>query len=241
MAAATRRTSVGWGFPEPDQLIASAITFILAISVHEFMHAWSAKMLGDNTAEREGRVTLNPIAHFDPIGFLFGLLLIFGIAPIAWGKPVPVNPYRLRGGRRGMALVAVAGPLSNLAMAVFIPVVLILLEQALRANGVDQTSLRFLSTLVSTMILWNIALFAFNLIPIPPLDGFNILVGLAPSYWIPKLEMLRQYSMIILLLVIFIPLPGGGSLLSAILVPVQRAVLNGLVVPLIQVMTGGGG
>lgn len=224
-------------FPEPDELIASAITFVLAITVHEFMHAWTALRLGDTTAEREGRVTLNPIAHFDPLGFLFGLLLIFGIAPIAWGKPVPVNAYRLRGGRRGMALVAVAGPLSNLAMAVVVPVLLIVAVQLLGGARGGHPAVAFIGTLASAMMSWNIALFVFNLIPIPPLDGFNILAGLAPSYWVPKLEFVRQYSLIILLLVMFIPLPGGGSLLGAILRPALGAV-TGVVVPLVRSMSG---
>jgi Zn-dependent protease len=224
-------------FPEPDEMIASAITFLLAITVHEFMHAWTALRLGDTTAEREGRVTLNPVAHFDPLGFLFGLLLIFGIAPIAWGKPVPVNPYRLRGGRRGMALVAVAGPLSNLAMAVVLPVLLLVAIQVLGGPRSGNPAVAFLGTLAGAMMSWNIALFVFNLIPIPPLDGFNILAGLAPSYWIPKLEVVRQYSLLILLLVMFIPLPGGGSLLGAILSPALGAVA-GVVVPLVRGMSG---
>lgn len=232
----------GFGFPSPAQIIASAVTFIFAITLHEFMHAWSAYALGDDTAAREGRITLNPVAHFDPIGFLFGLLLIFGIAPIAWGKPVPVNPYKLRGGRRGMAIVAVAGPLSNLALAVVVPSLLLPLMGVLEGLGAGRGVTDFLALLAQMMIWWNVGLFVFNLIPIPPLDGFNILVGLAPSYWVPRLEMVRQYSMMILLLVMFIPLPGGGSLLGAIVRPVQSLVL-GLVVPLVQSLSGllGGG
>jgi Zn-dependent protease len=227
----------GRGFPDPPEIIASGLTFLIAITLHEFMHAWSAYRLGDDTAAREGRITLNPVAHFDPIGFLFGLLLIFGIAPIAWGKPVPVNPYKLRGGRRGMAVVAVAGPLSNLALAVIVPSLLLPLSAALAAAGVSRGVTAFLELLAQMMIWWNVGLFCFNLIPIPPLDGFNILAGIAPSYWVPHLETVRQYSMIILLVVMFIPLPGGGTLLGAILRPVQNLVL-GLVVPMVQSLSG---
>lgn len=229
-------------FPEPPDIIARAITFILAITVHEFMHAWSALMLGDTTAQREGRVTLNPVKHFDPLGFLFALLLVFGLFGIAWGRPVPVNPSQLRGGRRGMALVAAAGPLSNLVLAVVMPVVILGLFGLLMPvlGGADQSAgsalLRFRDSLVQAMILWNVALFAFNLIPIPPLDGFNILVGLVPSYWVPKLERVRQYALIILLLVMFLPLPNGQPILGALLRPVQVAVLS-LILPLIQTLS----
>jgi len=225
------------GFPEPNELIARAITFILAITVHEFMHAWSALRLGDNTAEREGRVTLNPIAHFDPLGFLFGLLLIFGLSPIAWGKPVPVNPHRLQGGRRGMALVAFAGPLSNLVMAIVIPIIITVGSRMLFGTDRANPAVAFANELFQAMLFWNIALFVFNLIPIPPLDGFNILAGLAPSYWIPKLEFVRQYAFIILLLVMFFPIPGFGPLLSGIVSPAFRAVL-GLVLPVVQTVSG---
>ena len=206
------------GFPEPMEIVARAVVFIIAITVHEFMHAWTANALGDPTARQEGRITLNPVAHFDPLGFLFALLLIFGLAPIAWGKPVPVNPYRLRGGRRGMAVVAAAGPLSNLVLAAVGAAPL----WAATGERYDATMLTF----ISAMILWNVALFAFNLLPIPPLDGFNILVGIVPDYWVPRLEPIRQYAFIILLLVMFLPIP----LLSWILSPIQQAVI-GLLVP----------
>lgn len=227
----------GVGFPAPETIVASAIVFILAISVHEFMHAWSANALGDDTAKREGRITLNPIAHFDPLGFLFGLLLIFGVAPIAWGKPVPVNPYKLRGGRRGMAVVAVAGPLSNLVMAALLPAILLAFSSFLSQTGVDSRVLRFMAVLTQMMFAWNIGLFVFNLLPIPPLDGFNILLGLVPSYWVYRLEQVRQYSMIILLLVMFLPGPNGGSLLGAILRPAQSAVAN-LLDPIVRFLAG---
>jgi len=88
--------------------------FVIGTTFHEFMHAYSALRLGDTTAQREGRVTLNPASHFDPLGFGLGVLLALGIGFIAWGRPVPVNPYALRFGRRGISIVAVAGPISNL-------------------------------------------------------------------------------------------------------------------------------
>src|SRR5881394_2545734 len=86
--------------------------FVIGTTFHEFMHAYSALLLGDTTAQQQGRVTLNPAAHFDPLGFFMGVLLALGVPALAWGRPVPVNPYALRYGRRGMAIVAIAGPLT---------------------------------------------------------------------------------------------------------------------------------
>ncbi len=229
----------GGRFPEPMEILARAAVFIIAITIHEFMHAWSANKLGDPTARDQGRITLNPAAHFDPIGFLFGLLLIFGLAPIAWGKPVPVNPYRLRGGRRGMAVVAAAGPLSNLALAVVVPLLLLVVARLLlpALAESDPVSNRqvgsFFDTLLSTVIAWNVALFAFNLIPIPPLDGFNILMGIVPDYWVPKLQPLYQYGFMILIFAMFLPAPDGGRLLDLILSPVFQGALA-LILPLLR-------
>lgn len=168
--------------------------FVIGTTFHEFMHAYSALRLGDDTAARQGRVTFNPAAHFDPVGFFLGVLLALGIGFIAWGRPVPVNPYALRGGKRGMAIVAIAGPLSNLAFA------LALLP--LYRFGANILPLEAVQ-IVEYMIGINLALFAFNLIPIPPLDGFNILVGILSNYWNIILEPIRRYSLQILLAVIF--------------------------------------
>jgi len=111
----------GFGDFDPRYIIAIIVTFIVAITVHEFMHAWTAWVLGDDTARLLGRISLNPTVHFDPIGALMFLLIAFGFPGIAWGKPVPVNDYRLRPagrfGRQGsMALVSLAGPLSNVVL-----------------------------------------------------------------------------------------------------------------------------
>ena len=205
--------------PDPEIMIARLLVFVIAITVHEFMHAWSANALGDSTARNQGRITLNPVAHFDPLGFLFSLLLVFGLAPIAWGKPVPVNPYALQGGRRGMAIVAFAGPLSNLVLAAVAALPLWVVS----ATGEQLPDLLLL--FIGQMIFINVALFSFNLIPIPPLDGFNILVGIVPNYWVPILEPIRQYAFIILLLVIFLP----GNLLGVVLGPVQSTLLELLI------------
>lgn len=191
----------------PEYVAATIIAFVIGITVHEFMHAWSAFKLGDPTAARLGRITLNPVSHFDPLGFIFMLMLALGFAPIAWGKPVPVNPALLRGGRHGMAITAVAGPASNLviAMAVVIP---------LRFAGVEVDG--FLHLLVRQIILINLLLAAFNMIPIPPLDGSKILAGILPNYWYQYMAPLQQYGVVILLVLVVI----GGGVLREMYLPV---------------------
>lgn len=190
-----------------DYVFATIIAFVIGITVHEFMHAWSAFKLGDPTAARLGRITLNPVSHFDPVGFIFMLLLALGFAPIAWGKPVPVNPSLLRGGRHGMAITAVAGPASNLviAIAVIIP---------FRFGGIELDG--FLHLLVRQVIFINLLLAAFNMIPIPPLDGSKILAGILPNYWYQYMAPMQQYGIAILLVLVVI----GGGVLQAMYLPV---------------------
>jgi Zn-dependent protease len=199
---------------DPTYFMGFMLGFVIGTAFHEFMHAYSALLLGDDTAKRQGRVTLNPIAHFDPLGFFLGVLLALGLGFIAWGRPVPVNPYALRFGRRGMAIVAVAGPISNLVFALVLAIFLRL------GHGVlpDQVS-----EVVFYMIRINILLFSFNLIPIPPLDGFNILVGILPNYWTIVLEPLRRYSLPILLAAVFF-LPYLGRIIGVPLNIVAQAI-----------------
>ena len=197
--------------------------FVIGTTIHEFMHAYSAFRLGDDTAARQGRITLNPAAHFDPVGFFMGVLLALGLFGLAWGRPVPVNPNALKFGRRGMAIVAVAGPLSNLALAG------VLTPLWRFTGGILPADIR---TAILYMIFINLLLFAFNLIPIPPLDGFNILVGILPNYWSMVLAPIYRYSLPILLgLVFFVPYIGrtiGINLnpLGAAISPVQEVLFR---------------
>jgi Zn-dependent protease len=184
---------------DPEQIIAGLLVFVVAITIHEFMHAFTAYQLGDNTAARLGRVTLNPVSHFDPFGFLMTVLLVLGLSPFAWGRPVPVNPNNFRNPKRGMLLVAAAGPLSNLVLATLFALVL-----RFASGAIDQWP-TFAQYLVRQGAYLNILLASFNMIPIPPLDGHKILTGLLPDFWYPILAPMEQYGFVILLALLFVP------------------------------------
>jgi Zn-dependent protease len=174
---------------------AFGVAVLTGLAFHEFCHAWSANELGDDTAKRNGRLTLNPIAHLDPIGTTLLFALGFG-----WAKPTPVNPWRLSAGpRRGGALVAFAGPASNFFFAALaaIPIRLGIVESDFSSidaiiqlgSGMDYVWL-FLSFIIGL----NIILGIFNLIPIPPLDGFKVLQGIVPREVAQGLEKLAPWG-----------------------------------------------
>jgi len=170
------------------QLVYLLIALAVAISVHEACHAWMAYNLGDPTAKLLGRLTLNPLAHLDPLGAIAIFLIGFG-----WGKPVPVNPYRLsNGAKTGMAMVSLAGPLSNMVTAAFFALPLRL----------DMVSSVQLIDLLGTIIVINVSLAVFNLIPLPPLDGYKIALGLLPDRQAYSFARLEQYGPTLLLMII---------------------------------------
>lgn len=209
----------------PNAILASLAVFVLAITIHEFMHAFTAYRLGDPTAARLGRVTLNPVAHFDPLGFLFTLLLIVGFAPIAWGKPVPVNPNNFANPKQGMLLVAAAGPLSNLVQAALFALPLWIAPAAVK--GWSPLAQQILFTGVGL----NVLLATFNMIPIPPLDGHKILTGLLPNFWYAILAPLERYGFAILLVLLFVPSFLGVNIFGAIAGPLQTILMTHLVPP----------
>ncbi|MEW6173335.1 MAG: site-2 protease family protein [Bacillota bacterium] len=175
--------------------VALVIAFVVGITFHEFAHGWAADKIGDPTARYAGRLTLNPLAHVDPVGTILvpALLLFSGSRFVfGWAKPVPINPYNFRDRRRGLILVSLAGPLANIAVAV-------LATLLLRFWGVGVPNLDYI---LVEVILINIFLAIFNLIPVPPLDGSKVLAGLIPGRqeWLVWLE---QYGMLVLLLLIF--------------------------------------
>lgn len=172
------------------------IVLLFSVVVHEVAHGLMALRLGDHTARLAGRLTLNPIKHIDPIGSVIlplALALIPGGVVFGWAKPVPYNPFNLKNPKQGGALVAAAGPLTNIAVA-----------------GVFALVLRFgfgifpmATELFATIILINLALAVFNLIPIPPLDGSKILFAFFPRVLAPLEDMLERYGFIILLVLVF--------------------------------------
>ena len=172
------------------------IIVIIALTVHEFSHAWAGHILGDVTAKQHGRLTLNPVAHIDPYSTLLlpVALLLLG-SPVVFGaaKPVPFNPYAVRYGKWGAALVAVAGPASNLLMAIFVGLYL----RFVPLSGVTG---RFLLQFVFV----NLAFFVFNMIPIPPLDGSRVLYAAAPSGMRDVMDQIENYGLIVIFAFLFI-------------------------------------
>lgn len=186
------------GLTVPD-LIARAIALLIAITIHEFAHAWMAFRLGDPTAKTMGRLSLNPLVHLDMLGTLMLLSAGFG-----WGKPVPVNPYNLRNGpKAGMAVTSLAGPVSNLILAGILALPLRFGLIPGRFGAADSL-LPTVPELVLTIIFLNIVLAVFNLIPLPPLDGFKVAMGLLPSRIAAPLMRYQSYGPLLLLGIIAI-------------------------------------
>jgi Zn-dependent protease len=188
------------------------IALIIALTLHEFAHAFSAYHLGDSTAQRAGRLTLNPLAHLDLVGSMMMILVGFG-----WAKPVPVNPANLKGDKfRSMAITAIAGPLSNILQAF---VFALPIRFGLVKADMPYMTGSILPTVgqVLTMLVWiNLVLAVFNLIPLGPLDGMKVLLGVLPREMAYRLEPLSQYgSLILVVLMVW----QGGSLLSSLIGP----------------------
>ncbi len=188
------------------------VPMVLSLSVHEWAHAWTAWKLGDDTAARMGRLTLNPLAHVDPFGtfFLPFMLAAQGLPTFGWAKPVPVDPARFRRDvsmGKGMAITASAGPLSNVVLAVLATVALGLLY---RFQGGPSGWAHTAAVLLSDAIMLNVALALFNLIPVPPLDGSRIVAWLMPYRLRDQWHAVEQYAPFLLLAVFFF----GGRLIS---------------------------
>lgn len=185
-------------FEDPVQFIVTFIALVVSIGIHEFAHVLSAYLQGDQTGKALGRLTLNPIKHLD----VFGTLAIIFIG-IGWGKPAPFNPYSLRYRRWGPALVALAGPISNLIMVLLSGYALVLVNSMLEPGNL-------LRLFLTTLVILNAALAVFNLIPIHPLDGSHLMQAVLGATH-PLVQVFERYGMYILLALLFL----GGSILSA--------------------------
>lgn len=207
----------------PLTFIFSLVALVVAITIHEFAHAYAADRLGDPTPRLQGRLTLNPLAHLDPIGTLMLLFVHFG-----WGKPVQFDPFNLRHPRRDSAIISLAGPATNFFMAIICAVLLQLLFNA-RLALISQSSLGgflyIIIGLLQPLIVLNVVLGVFNLFPIHPLDGFKIVEGLLPDDYARQWHELEGYGMIFLLFLVF-PIFGGVSPISRIISPIIDFILS---------------
>ncbi|MSQ32725.1 MAG: site-2 protease family protein [Dehalococcoidia bacterium] len=193
----------------PLIILTIALSILLAITVHEFGHAAVANILGDRTARSLGRVSLNPLKHLDPLGTLFLVIVGFG-----WGKPVPVNPFGLKNARRDMALVALAGPLTNILLACAIGFVFRSNEFLFNVSGYTDSIYQYpinelgwrvvLSLMLSSLVFYNLFLGIFNLIPIAPLDGSKILMGILPKRQAESVARLEPYGPAIIILIVML-------------------------------------
>jgi Zn-dependent protease len=203
------------------QVFIAFAVLLFSLTVHEMAHAWTADRLGDPTARLLGRVSLNPMVHADPIGtILFPLIALVSNAPlIGWAKPVPVNTRHLRSPRRDYVLVAAAGPASNLVIAVLAATVLALVPVTPQTLGEANVSVP-VATILSQLTRLNVLLAVFNMIPIPPLDGGNVLAGVLPPALADLFNRIRPYGFLLLYALI---LTGG---FESIVVPPYRLILS---------------
>lgn len=199
--------------------IPAFLILVASLSFHEAAHAWAADRLGDPTARRLGRLTLNPLAHIDWIGtVLFPLVgMLSGLPLIGWAKPVPVDMRNLQAPRRDFALVALAGPVSNLVLAGGL--ILVLLAQG---GVVTDTGATTLSLTLYLAVFMNVLLAAFNMLPVPPLDGGNVLAGLVPESTAQLLDKVRPFGIFVLYALL---LMGGVRAMVAPIEQFLRALL----------------
>ena len=189
-------------------LIAGLPGLVIALVIHEYAHAKAADVMGDFTPRMTGRLTLNPMAHIDPIGLIMLLVVRFG-----WAKPVMINARNFRNWRQGELLVAVAGPVANMIVAfISLLAMAVLFKLGMFSEGVR--------LVLSMMVLFNINFAIFNMLPLPPLDGSKVLMVLLPGRLAYKLMSLERYSFIILIFLMMTPF------LTMILIPLQRLVLS---------------
>jgi Zn-dependent protease len=186
----------------------SLVFLLVSVAVHEFAHALAADRLGDPTARLKGRLSLNPLVHIDLMGLLFILFWGFG-----WGKPVPYDPFNLRDSDKDGAKIALAGPVSSLLLALVASLVIRLIDNSL------------IELVLSYLVMLNVYLGIFNLLPIHPLDGFQVMAGILPESQRSEWYGLRRYGIVILLFML-LPISNGQSTLFTIIGPVVNFILG---------------
>lgn len=213
-------------FNNPLAFLFTIVGLLVAITIHEFAHALAADRLGDPTPRVQKRLTLNPLAHLDPIGTIMILLASFG-----WGKPVQFDPFNLRNPRRDGAIISIAGPIANFTVAVICAILLRLLfasRLTLLSSSLAGTATFLTIGILEPVIILNIMLGVFNLVPIHPLDGFKIVEGILPDAYARQWKDLEPYGIIFLLFLIF-PIFGSVSPISRIITPIIDTVLRILI------------
>jgi Zn-dependent protease len=208
-------------------LVIYLVVLLLAISAHEAAHAWMSDKFGDDTARLLGRVTLNPVAHTDPIGTLLIPIVNFimgaagaGSFLIGWGKPTPVNPLRWRQKDLANVMVSLAGIMANLLIAIIAFVIIKILRVTTLGYAIPEGLHEPVGLLLISMLTMNISLAVFNLLPFPPLDGSKVLETFLPASMQPILEILEQYGFLILLVLMYM------GVFSAIISPILSIVLS---------------
>ena len=204
------------------------VVLLLAISAHEAAHAWMSYKFGDDTARLLGRITLNPVAHTDPIGtllipimmFVFGAMggALASIPLIGWGKPTPVNPLRWRNKDLANVMVSIAGILANILIATIAFIILKALIVTGTIGSLQRSTAEPVVLFLSYLLIMNISLAVFNLLPFPPLDGSKVLDTFLPASMRPIMDMLEQYGFIILMILIYV------GFFNAIITPVLMVV-----------------
>ena len=200
--------------------ILSLVVFLgilfISVALHEMMHAFIALRLGDDLAHAHGRISLNPLRHIDPFLTLLlpTVMVLLGLAPILAAKPVPVNTSRIRGEELGLAAVGISGPLTNLLLATLGAMVL---------NLTSLTGITF--DIIELFVQLNVALFAFNMLPIPPLDGSRVLYAFAPAPVQRVMEQIEQFGILFVVIIITLLAP----IISPVLVTINNAIMNLLI------------
>ena len=193
-------------------LLLSVPPILLALSFHEYAHGWMAYRLGDPTAKHEGRLTMNPLAHLDPLGTMMIIIVHFG-----WAKPVPVNPMNLKDPKKDMLWIALAGPVSNVIMAAGLGLILrIMIGMGMRVDG---SFLGYFQYMLYFAVMINLVLAIFNMIPIPPLDGSKILFGLLPTEYEESYLRFQQFGPMVLLGLVVINSYFGIPIFSVLITP----------------------